>query len=83
MHTFKYSETREKGTYKPAIMANNRLSAIIICPDCGGKLALHPHTVEIDGRVVPSVVCRPPCHFHDYVTLEGWVTSEDKNKETP
>ncbi|MCJ2086731.1 hypothetical protein MKK88_12110 [Methylobacterium sp. E-005] len=34
---------------------------------------LRDHTVEADGRVVPSIVCNAPgCDFHEIVRLEGW-----------
>jgi hypothetical protein len=31
------------------------------------------HTVDTDGRVMPSYVCpRDGCGFHDHIVLDGW-----------
>lgn len=68
---FTFSETREPGTYKP-VLDGNRRTAIVICPRCGSRLHLSPHLVLNDGTVTPSVVCRSPCTFHEFITLDGW-----------
>jgi hypothetical protein len=68
---FTFSETREAGTYKPCIHEGRR-TAIVICPLCQSKLVLNPHLVGADGEVSPSVVCRPPCAFHEFIILVGW-----------
>lgn len=69
---FTFSENREAGTYKPCLHEGRR-TAIIICPFCRGKLVLNPHKVDQDGDVSPSVVCRPPCSFHEFITLKDWL----------
>jgi len=72
MEHFKYSETREKGTYKPCFNQDGRKSAFIVCPDCGTRLHMNPHIVAANGTVSPSVVCHGDgCNFHDYVVLDG------------
>jgi hypothetical protein len=49
-----------------------RFKAEVTCSH-GHGIALRDHTIEADGRVVPSIVCRTPgCDFHENVLLEGW-----------
>lgn len=49
-----------------------RFKAEVTCSH-GHGIALRDHTIEADGRVVPSIVCRTPgCNFHEIVRLEGW-----------
>ncbi|EZP73071.1 hypothetical protein BV96_01261 [Sphingomonas paucimobilis] len=49
-----------------------RFKAEVTCSH-GHGIALSNHTIEADGRVVPSIVCRTPgCDFHQVVRLEGW-----------
>ena len=49
-----------------------RFKAEVTCSH-GHGIALRDHTIEADGRVVPSIVCRTPgCDFHEIVRLEGW-----------
>jgi hypothetical protein len=49
-----------------------RFKAEVTCSH-GHGIALRGHTIEADGRVVPSIVCRTPgCDFHEIVRLEGW-----------
>lgn len=48
----------------------------IFCPGCGkeGTLSKHVHKIADDGTVTPSDVCPfPPCTFHRWIKLEGWV----------
>lgn len=71
MLEFRYSEDREKGTYKPCYGEDGRKTANIICPNCATLLHLHPHKVTSQGVVKPSVVCHN-CEFHDYITLKDW-----------
>lgn len=72
MVTFKYSESREPGTYEPCVRGSRR-TAFSVCPWCGERLLLNPHIVLPNGQVQPSVVCTMPCLFHDFVQLEGWM----------
>jgi len=49
-----------------------RFKAEVTCSH-GHGIALRDHTVEADGSVVPSIVCKAPgCDFHEIVRLEGW-----------
>lgn len=49
-----------------------RFKAEVTCSR-GHGIALRSHSVEADGRVVPSIVCREPgCDFHEIVRLDGW-----------
>ena len=49
-----------------------RFKAEVTCSR-GHGIVLRNHTVEADGRVVPSIVCKEPgCNFHEIVLLEGW-----------
>lgn len=49
-----------------------RFKAEMTCSE-GHGLVLKGHTVAVDGRVSPSVVCRAPgCSFHAFVRLAGW-----------
>jgi len=49
-----------------------RFKAEVTCSR-GHGIALRNHTVEADGRVVPSIVClEPGCDFHEIVRLDGW-----------
>lgn len=49
-----------------------RFKAEVTCSR-GHGIALRDHTIEADGRVIPSIVCRTPgCDFHEVVRLEGW-----------
>lgn len=49
-----------------------RFKAEVTCAR-GHAIALRDHSVEADGRVVPSIVCNAPgCDFHEIVRLEGW-----------
>lgn len=49
-----------------------RFKAEVTCSR-GHGITLRNHTIEADGRVVPSIVCRTPdCDFHEIVRLEGW-----------
>lgn len=59
MMTFFLGENRERGTYKP-------------CFSNGRRTAFIPHIVSSDGSVTPSVVCRPPCDFHEFIRLDKW-----------
>jgi hypothetical protein len=85
MKHFDFSENREKGTYKPCRLEEGRLTANIICPDCGTMLCLNPHQVSADGTVNPSVVCDCGfheyivlCGFHEYIVLADWQVRESK-----
>lgn len=61
-----------KGTWFPLI-ADGRKTATVTCPDCGKRGTLEHHTIEDDGRVLPSIDCpNMDCAFHDWVQLEGW-----------
>lgn len=71
MIDLRFSEGREKGTYKPCRTEFGRLTANIFCPGCGVMLHLDPHKVNKNGNVEPSVVCCN-CDFHDYVVLNNW-----------
>ncbi len=71
MRTFFLGENRERGTYKPCFSSERR-TAFICCPDCGALLLLNPHIVASDGTVTPSVACRPPCDFHEFIRLDKW-----------
>ena len=49
-----------------------RFKAEVTCSR-GHAIALRDHTVEADGRVIPSIVCKTPgCDFHEIVRLDGW-----------
>lgn len=49
-----------------------RFKAELTCP-FGHTLTLRAHTITIDGRVRPSVVCHSPgCEFHEFVQLKDW-----------
>lgn len=53
--------------------ANEHAQAVITCPDCQRERTLGAkHHVAPSGYVVPSVVCVPPCNFHEWVTLVDW-----------
>lgn len=56
-----------------------RFPVAIECPKCeGGNLGSRaPHGIRANGEVFQSVVCgHPPCDFHDFVILDGWVGGE-------
>lgn len=49
-----------------------RFKAEVTCSR-GHGIVLRDHTVEANGRVVPSIVCKEPgCDFHEIVRLDGW-----------
>ena len=49
-----------------------RFKAELTCPS-GHALTLRAHSITMDGRVQPSVVCRSPgCKFHEFVQLKDW-----------
>lgn len=49
-----------------------RFKAEMVCGN-GHRLVLSGHSVDADGTVAPSVVCRvPECDFHDFVRLLDW-----------
>jgi len=49
-----------------------RFKAEVTCSQ-GHGITLRDHTIEADGRVVPSIVCKQPrCSYHEVVRLEGW-----------
>lgn len=51
-----------------------RFKAEVTCSR-GHSIALRDHTVEADGQVIPSIVCKQPgCDFHEIVRLEGWAS---------
>ena len=50
----------------------HRFKAQLTCAR-GHGITLPGHSVEPDGQVRPSVVCRSPgCSFHEVVRLDGW-----------
>lgn len=50
----------------------HRFKAQLTCSR-GHGITLSAHSIEPDGRVRPSVVCRSPgCDFHEVVRLDGW-----------
>lgn len=49
-----------------------RFKAEVTCSR-GHAIVLRDHTVEADGRVIPSIICKTSgCDFHEVVRLEGW-----------
>jgi hypothetical protein len=49
-----------------------RFKAEVTCSR-GHGITLRDHTIEADGQVLPSIVCkRAGCTFHEVVRLEGW-----------
>lgn len=49
-----------------------RFKAEVTCSQ-GHGIVLRDHSVEEDGQVIPSIVCKHPgCDFHEIVRLEGW-----------
>lgn len=49
-----------------------RFKAEVTCSR-GHAITLRDHTIEQDGRVIPSIVCKTQgCDFHEVVRLEGW-----------
>ena len=68
---FFQSDTREKGTWKPTSTGG----AILVCPECGGRISIEPltHTFGKLGDAVtvfPSVVCpHNGCLYHQFVRL--------------
>lgn len=68
---------RARGTWKELNIngANGQsiLSAVITCPDCGGRGTLEKHFIYIDGRIWPLIVCPyKGCDFHGWAQLEEW-----------
>ncbi len=54
------------------------------CPLCLKPAALRAHLVGRDGSVTPSVVCPfAPCAFHEFVTLDAWPVTWDKQPGHP
>ena len=67
-----WSEGGEPGTWWQPKGAKK---PFVACPHCGGTLLGDdaPHTIEDNGNVNASLVCRHPgCTFHEFVTLWGW-----------
>lgn len=59
---WKACHPRTEGRYKAQLTCSR-----------GHGITLSRHSIEPDGRVHPSVVCRSPgCGFHEVVRLEGW-----------
>jgi hypothetical protein len=52
--------------------STHRRVALVSCPVCARILSLSGHTIQDDGKVLPSVVCPFSCGFQDFVSLEGW-----------
>lgn len=52
-----------------------RVIVYVCCPECGKVLevssAIHK-TIDADGRVMPSFVCKAPCRWHVFIRLRGW-----------
>ncbi|KKM04753.1 hypothetical protein LCGC14_1761110 [marine sediment metagenome] len=49
-------------------------TARVSCAGCGEMASLSGHSIDVEGRVTPSVVCpRKGCGWHVSVTLVGWV----------
>lgn len=49
-----------------------RFKAEVTCSQ-GHSITLRDHTIEADGRVIPSIVCKQSkCRYHEVVRLEGW-----------
>ena len=49
-----------------------RFKAELTCP-FGHALTLRAHSITVDGRVQPSVVCHSlGCRFHEFVQLKDW-----------
>lgn len=61
------------GTWFLVRRENGELSAMLNCPTCG-KTAGLSHAIDVNGVVIPSVVCPYGCGFHDYVTLVDWAS---------
>lgn len=58
------------------VRRSGKRSAWMRCPHGHGAY-LGNHTIAVDGRVTPSVVCVggddcQGCDFHEVVVLEGW-----------
>lgn len=66
---------RGRGQWWPAKAENERPSATLYCPGCGGEHSLAAFTIDKRGSVTPSFVCsyheRDKC-FHDMLQLVDW-----------
>lgn len=70
--SFQPSSILAPGGYRRVIGIDGRRTALIACPQCGTRMLLNPHPVDANGNVSPSVVCRKPCDFHEYIVLTEW-----------
>lgn len=53
-----------------------RFKAELTCP-FGHGMVLKNHSIDSDGLVSPSVVCKSPgCQFHEFVILDKWAAPE-------
>lgn len=61
------------GHWKPThISTRTRFKAQMTCSE-GHGLVLKNHTIDDEGKVSPSVVCKTSsCSFHEFVLLDGW-----------
>lgn len=72
-----YSEHGESGTWFNS--AEGDPLPILVCPTCGcGLLGISTHIVLEDGSVKESVVCPPPCTFHEHVKLLDYQEKRDR-----
>ena len=60
---------------------SGKRSALVCCPGCGKICSLLDHTIgdkddaagpDLEGKVMPSLVCPFDCGFHEFVKLERW-----------
>lgn len=62
--------------YGSAMTGDNedKLTAMICCPQCWNAASLSNHQIDENGLVHPSVACsHDGCDYHEYITLEGWL----------
>lgn len=78
MIEFRYSQNRERQTWKYAYNGKN-YTAIIICPVCANKIILTKHQIDNCGMVLPSLICSK-CDFHKFIKLNDWLAKDDMSK---
>lgn len=63
---------------RPGCWNQRRDRVDFCCPVCNLYSHLGRHSIDAEGRVMPSVICphnRPdgtPCTFHETIRLHGW-----------
>lgn len=59
--------------WKMSANPESRIKATVWCPDCGLRIGIVGHGIDVNGVLSPSLVCpHDGCGFHRHVQLKDY-----------